>query len=116
MFCLNIALGSVVWRLLYKNEEKAIAAANELGITWERNDNSMLALNDEFGQTIRLRTNSISGVMTENLDQSKMGHVELALHQARTQALATKSAQADPALRANALMNGPAMLTPMSRQ
>ena len=113
MFCINVALANTTWRLLFKDETKAIEASANLTAAWERNDGALIDINDEFGQTMRLRTNAICGVMTEDLDKAKMANVELFLHQQRVQAMATKAAQSDPGLRASSMMNGPRVLDPM---
>jgi len=111
MFCLNIALGSTSWRLLYREEEKArmayIAASHFAPM-------NRVNLQDDFGQTFAGKCNDIHGVMLEDMDQTKMAHVEMALHQARTQSLATKMAQTDQTLKADSMARGPAIIAPMS--
>ena len=108
MFAVNIALGSTVWRLLFKDEDKAKAALKIFNDRIEP-----IQAEDEFGQLCCLERDAIHGVMFEDLDKAKMANVELFLHQQRVQAMAQKAAQSDPGLRANSLMNGPAMLNPM---
>lgn len=116
MFCINVALANTVWRLLFKDEARAVEASAELTAAWEHNDGSLFSINDEFGQTMRLRADKIVGVMTEDLDKAKMANVELFLHQQRVQVMAQKAAQTDPGLRASAMMNGPRVLDPMGMQ
>ena len=111
MFALNIALGNTAWRLLFKDEEKAqaaFAAAESARLMKASCDR----ISDDFGQTFS-GGDGIAGVMFEDMNKTKMAHVEIALHNARTQALVTKTAQADPGLRASSMMNGPSMLDPM---
>jgi len=48
--------------------------------------------------------------MLENLDESQLAYIEMALHQARVQAKANERAQSDSVLR-NA-KRGPAVITP----
>jgi len=110
MFSLTLALGNVSWRLLYKEEEKAQQA---FALTRHR-DGSITFLEDDFGQKIHYPLASFTGSLLEDLEKTKMAHVELGLHQARVQAAAQKAAQADPGLRANAMMNGPSVLSPMN--
>ena len=112
MFCLNIALGNISWRLLFKNDESLKAAELPFLIYAGSPDTWILAV-DDFGQTVRVRQNAIHGVMVEDLDKTKLAHVELVLHQARTQSLATKMAQTDPALKADTMSRSPAILSPM---
>ena len=112
MFCVNIALGSTCWRLLYRDEEKAQAAFE---LTRNR-DGAITFLEDDFGQKCYFPLSALHGTMFEDLDKAKMANVELFLHQQRVQAMATKAAQSDPGLRANAMMNGPRVLDPMGGQ
>ena len=111
MFCVNIAVGNTCWRLLFKEEEKAKMAFENL--TPHNLAPITVRVEDDFGQVCNAVNTSINAVMFEDLDKAKMANVELFLHQQRTQAMATKAAQNDPALRASSMMNGPAMLSPM---
>lgn len=110
MFSITLALGNQAWRLLYKNEEKAALAFGKLQSARQEE----LFLDDEFGQTVQICKNGLTGFLFEDLEKMKMAHVEMALHNARLQSMANKAAQADPGLRANAMMNGPGVLTPMN--
>ena len=112
MFCLNIALGNTSWRLLFKDAEKAKAAYDNLKPLPMSPAN--IQVEDDFGQTACLSMSSIQGLMLEDMDKTKLAHVEMALHQARTQNLATKMAQSDQGLRASSMMQGPAVLNPMN--
>jgi len=114
LFAVNLAIGNSVWRLLFKDEEKAQAAFE---LTRHR-DGSITFLEDDFGQKCHFPLAALHGSMFEDLDKAKMANVELFLHQQRVQAMAQTAAQSDPGLRANSLMKGPAMLNPMgmSRQ
>ena len=107
MFAVNIALGNTVWRLLFKDEEKAQAAF----IVFNRKVEP-IKVEDDFGQICSVERSSIHGVMFEDLDKAKMANVELFLHQQRVQNMAQKAAQSDPGLRASSMMNGPSVLTP----
>lgn len=51
--------------------------------------------------------------MVEDMDKTKMAHIEMALHQARTQIAGNKAAEADPAIRTASMMRGPAVINPM---
>ena len=110
MYCVNIALGNTVWRLLYRDEEKAKIAFEK---TWNHNPNDIIGLEDDFGQQMNFSTAALHGSMFEDLDKAKMANVELFLHQQRVQVMATKAAQSDPGLRAASMMNGPRVLDPM---
>lgn len=107
MFCLNIALGHTSWRLLYKTEENALEAVARFNVI------DTVKVADDFGQALEAKVASIHGYMLEDMDKTKLAHVEMALHQARTQNLATKTAQTDPGLRTAQAINGPSVLSPM---
>lgn len=109
MFCVNIALGNTVWRLLYRDEEKARGAFNLAALSAET---EVIRLEDDFGQVLVFPISARHGSMFEDLDKAKMANVELFLHQQRVQQMATKAAQSDPALRAASALNGPRMLDP----
>jgi hypothetical protein len=106
MFCLNIALGNIAWRLLFKDEKNALNALALFNVT------DTVRVIDDFGQSLEAKVSSIHATLLEDLDKTKMAHVELALHQQRMNVMATKLAQTDPQLRANAT-NGGAIIAPM---
>lgn len=108
MFIINVALGNTSWRLLFKDEVGAGKAVSALCTS-----EPAVEIADDFGQALFATTKSIHGWMLEDMDKTKMAHVEMALHQARTQGLATKMAQHDPALKAQSNMGGPSVLNPM---
>lgn len=114
MFSLTIVFGPgpTAWQLLFKNGDAAEIAKASLYTKDGIND---ISIYDDFGHIASVSKNSLHGVMLEDMELSKMAHVELALHQARTQSKAQTMAQADPALRMSQGMNGPAMLSPMGR-
>lgn len=111
MYAVNIALGTTVWRLLFKTEEKAretfAFVQNPLPLK-----NAAFKVEDDYGQTMGWTEGAIAAMMFEDLDQSKLANIELFLHQHRVQAAAQKAAQSDPGLRASAAMGGPSVLTP----
>ena len=107
MFIINVALGNTSWRLLFKQEDSAKIAFEALTKGAER-----ISILDDFGQELSTQPKVVHGVMLEDMDKTKMAHVEMALHQARTQGLATKMAQTDPALKAQSAMS-PSVLNPM---
>lgn len=110
MFCINVALGSTSWRLLFREEKNAETAFELLNPTV----GFPKQIRDDFGQKLLLASDgSVHAVMFEDLDQTKMAHIEMALHQARTQNAAQKMAATDPALRAGSNQAGPAIISPM---
>lgn len=119
MYSVSIAFSVVCWRLLYKTEEKAnehfnfISDALHGDKTMDFSVNQRISLEDDFGQRCSLRTKDIGGVMVENMDQSKLGNIEVMLHNARTQTTAQRQAETDPVLRASRPHASPAIISPM---
>lgn len=109
MHSLTIVFGPspVPWVLLFKTKEAADAARQLAGHPHE-----IFSIADDFGQEIRIAKASIHGMMLENMDLSKMAHIEQGLHRARTQAKAQELGAADPILKVAAMRQGPAMLNP----
>ena len=110
MYCVNVALGNTVWRLLFKEEKSAEEAYM---LTTRFTPNECFSIHDDFGQRLSAKFDSVAGAMFEDLDKAKMANVELFLHQQRVQVMATKAAQSDPGLRAASMMNGPRVLDAM---
>ena len=108
MHAITVIVGQIGWSLLFKEESKA----KEMSAILAKRENEFTVLEDDFGQKLDARTALIAGYMIEDMEQSKLAHVERALHQQRTQNLAQKIAESDPGLRINRMMNGPAMIQP----
>jgi hypothetical protein len=108
MFSLTIVFGPgpMVWTLMFKERDRAYSAAVF------PSDATMLNLVDDFGQDASIRIDDIHGTMIEDLEQSKLAHIERALHQARTKVKADELAQADPVIRSAAMRQGGAILQP----
>ena len=111
MYCVNVALGNVCWRLLYKEEEKAKSVFDSLKRL--PIGQASIIVEDDFGSTLDATMGSIHGVMYEDLDKTKMANVELHMHQQRVNVMCQKAAQADPSLRASQRGNGIMPLSPM---
>ena len=108
MFIINVALGNTSWRLLFKDEQRALGA-----LALFNDEDQIVKVFDDFGQSLETKMSRVHGVMLEDMDKTKMAHVEMVLHQARAQNLATKMAQSDPALKTNAGMS-PSVISPMN--
>ena len=63
MYCVNVALGSTVWRLLFKDEDKFNAVRKELDIAVSTNMPKIIA--DEYGQEMVLFPQHVIGLMFE---------------------------------------------------
>jgi hypothetical protein len=96
MFSLTIVFGPgpMVWTLMYKSDEKARAHRNFLFGTDDR-----INLIDDFGQEASLTRAEIHGAMLEDMEQSKLAHIERELHLVRTKLKANEIADADPQIR-----------------
>lgn len=110
MFSLTIYFGpaATMWTLMWRDEETARAAFTH---AQNREPNSLI-LTDEFGQCCDIERADIRGVMFEDMEKSKLAHIERALYQSRMQAKAAEMAQNDPVLRAARFQQGPSTLVP----
>ena len=109
MHTLTVSFGpnNGVWAFGFKTKEKAEEA-------WKKLATSEPTIEDDFGQTASFQKLQVNGVLLEDLEASKLFHIEVSLHRARTQAQGQQLASSDPKLLPAAMMNGggPSMLTP----
>lgn len=110
MFSITVALADtqIVWTFMYKTKESADVAWKPLP------DTGSIIITDDFGQQAVIQPEHIAGSLMEDLDQSKMAHIERSLHVERVKVAAQRAAQADPVLK-TAMMtrgNGAAMFDP----
>lgn len=112
MFSITVALAhtTIVWTFMYKTKESVEYAKK----TYDANPTS-LSFIDDFGQHARIPAQQVAGVLFENIDESKMAHIERSLHVERVKVAAQRAAQADPTLK-TAMMtrngNGVGMFDP----
>lgn len=114
MHCLSIVFAAgapVLWKLIYRTEEKAKQAYELLSEPTPEGETRGI-FEDDFGQKITIRFDNIIGMMLEDLEQSKLAHVEMTLHEARTRSKAGQMAQTDPQIRQANMLQGPAVLSP----
>lgn len=113
MFSLSVALqdNPVVWTLMFKEKQTAETAFEKL----VPNPGNIFpnTIEDDFGQKI-INNGLFAGAILEDLDLSKLAHIERALHVARTNAKAQSMASADPTIKAAMLAHGPAVLSSMN--
>ena len=121
MHMLTVVFGptSTSLAFLFRNEEHALteleSIKNALKLFGET-EHTFAFIDDDFGQHAAIRLKSLHGFLLENMEESKLAHIERGLHNARTQARANQAAQSDPVLKsAMAGMSpvNPAMLSPM---
>lgn len=115
MFSITVALANtqIVWTLLYKTKAVADSAWRGL-LELHSNLKQDAGVCDEFGQMVMLPVGAIAGVLFEDLDQSKMAHIERAMHTERVKIQAQNAAQSDPIIK-NAMrtaQRGPAIFDP----
>lgn len=113
MHSLTIAFGptGAMWAFLFRTKEAADVAHKDVCLV-QGSPGDVVTVSDEFGQTATFMGDRIHGIVLEDLERTKMAHVERALHQARLQAKAQQMAQGDATLKAAQMMSGPAMLSP----
>lgn len=129
MHMITVSFGSSACPLLFKTEEAAKKAWDMLmpsfqnigqpqASTMESLRNGVptitahhALITDDFGRQVYLTGLNFAGAILEDLDVSKEGQIEQALHNARAQAQAQQRAQSDPKLTAG--RQGPAILSPM---
>ena len=114
MFSLTIVFGPgpMVWTLMFKNADAAIAAAKNCQ---DNSTSETFETTDDLSQSVVISRTQIHGVMLEDLEQSKLAHIERALHQARTQAKGSEIADNDPILKQarHRAQGGMPMIQPM---
>jgi hypothetical protein len=112
LHALNIAVGSLSfsWQFLFREKEKAQKFYDQMS----HSPSQSLSIADDFGQAAIIHPPF--NAMLENLDESRLAHVEMALHRTRIQVQAQKQAQSDPVLRAARPGAGPGVITPAGLQ
>lgn len=97
MFSLTIVFGPgpMVWTLLFKDRESINSQVNQL----EESGIKFVEVADDFSQCAVINKEQLHGWMAEDLEQSRLAHIERALHQARTQAKGAEIADSDPVLK-----------------
>jgi hypothetical protein len=115
MFAISVIVGPVCFPLMFKKEESAREAQKSLDYDPRFAEASLhwITIKDDFGHEFSCDRKQLGGYIFEDMDRTKLAHVERALHQQRTQNLAQKTAQSDPGLRMTGA-NGPGVLTPFS--
>lgn len=118
MHCITLLVGpqGTAWTYLFKTKESAETAFTNMLVVKDldavamnavhllHQPGAILHITDDFGQAASIPAVDFHGCQLENLDETKLAHVERALHNARTQAEANTRAGNDPALKAAATM------------
>lgn len=109
MFTLSIAVGRaqpMVWTLMFRTQKAADEAVTTL-----RDSVGTVSLTDEFGQTFDGTKADIVGSLFEDLEQSRLAHVERTLQVELVKAATITRMRSNPAFSSLASA-GPAMLQP----
>lgn len=115
MFSMTISFGNSGTSLLFKTKEAFEAAREKYraskATTFEGDE---LHIVDDYGAELLVKRSALHGALFEDMDQTKLGHVERGLHQARLQIAADKAGMAAPdiATHMRARMGGPSVLAP----
>jgi hypothetical protein len=114
MFLITVVVGPVVFPLMFKQEDKVRNAEQVLNYNpgHAPSSSDWIHIEDDFGHRLACPREKMGGYICEDMDKSKLAHCERALHNQRTQNMAQKMAEADPALRISRGMNGPGVITP----
>ena len=113
MFCLTVTFGNAgtTWALLFKTLGAAESAYARFDVMHlQHHAATPIAVEDDFGQRVRIPGNEVKGLMLDDMSQSQAARIEMGLYQQKTVARGNKLAQTDPELRHSA--QGPAVLTP----
>lgn len=113
MYSMTVLFGAspVPWMLLFKSE----AALQAVRGSYEMSPpGSEMRLRDDYGQELHINKNSIHGVLFEDMTQSRLAHIERALHQDRMNIEANNLRKADPAIAGFMRAQGqsPGVITP----
>lgn len=111
MHVLNIAIGSITWRLMFKDHGNAAIAAEKF--QHHPDQSPIIEISDDFGQIFSANRHSIHGILLEDLEANKMAYAELLLQNERARMIALNLAKADPAMRQAVQPQGPAIINPM---
>lgn len=103
---------ATTWVLLFKEEAGAAKIYDAYIEARRLNITGPLIGSDDFGQAFAIHMEQISGILIDDMDLSQQAYIERGLHNARAQAKAQQRAASDPTLRAAAMTQGPAALSP----
>ena len=119
MLSIHFGPNQVVWGLLFKEKEKAEAAASTLRSAMHATKTESFSatqcvfVEDDYGQAASIATTSIHGILLEDCDLTQESTIQKALHQERTRVKAQTRAQGDPTLKAAQLGQGMPRFDPM---
>ncbi len=114
MFSLTIHFGpnAMVWAFLFKDKETATRCCENVLKFWD--EVGGFNITDDFGQHGSFRSDSVHGVLLEDVDLVEEARIYRSLANARGEVKARQRAATDPVIRA--AQNGPAVMTPNFRQ
>ena len=111
MYLISVLVGRsqpIVWALLFKNEENALAALGRL------RDVGDVDVKDEFGQRLCAKGGDLGPILFENMLESQTAMIERSLHEQRIRAKTVSRMQSDPVFKTAMMGAGPPILQPMN--
>ena len=106
MYAVTVAFNNLSWRFLFRSKDAA-----EKFRQFSDYPTQDLIIDDDFGQHAEIRAGAIAGIQIEDMEQSRLVHVEQMLWQHRIQRTAQDRVKREPGL-ATAIP----MLDPMAMQ
>lgn len=94
MHALTVVFGNAAWRFLFRQKE-SVDKYRQFRADYPTQD---LIIDDDFGQHAEIRAGAINGIQIEDMDLSKIAHVESALWQHHVQVTAQQRARNGPGI------------------
>lgn len=111
MYLISVLVGRaqpLVWALMFKDENNAMAALGRL------RDMGDIDVADDHGQRLCAKGGDIGPIMFEDMDKSREASIVRTLNDQKVRAMCVSRMQADPAFRTAAMAGGPSILSPMN--
>jgi hypothetical protein len=109
MYLISVLVGRsqpIVWSLMFRDENNAIAA---LGRLREVGD---VDVADEFGQRLCAKGGDLGPILFENMEVSRAAAIERTVNEQKIRAGCVTRMQSDPALKIATMSGGAPMLSP----
>ena len=112
MYLISVLVGRaqpLVWALMFKDENNALAALGTLRGVGD------IDVQDDHGQRLCAKGGDIGAILFEDMDKSREAMIVRTLNEQKIRAQCVSRMQADPAFRAAAMSaHGPSILQPMN--
>lgn len=95
MYSLTIVFGPAAWQFMFRTPEKL-----ETFKQFRANNPAQdVIIDDDFGQHAEIKAASIHGIQIENLEETRIVHIERAVHQGKIQRDAQQRFSREPGVR-----------------